>query len=396
MTYNCSSTVVAPEKASALSHNSRQKVLSVGIRGAGAAGLTCARAIQELVPDSRIELFDTRAKLPHPQRTFSYFGGAGSICPVRPKRTWPSVVLSGEKFCRTIDCHETPYSMIEGSSFYAGLFSELLPDRVAFHWGLPAVTVSPAGMCAGDVHKFFDVLIDAAFDPVAQSPLLWQSFAGVRIRTIGGEFNPNEVILMDLLRSDPGSALSFVYVLPISPTEILVEHTCFSSQVAPRDWHLAKCRAWLANRGVKRFEEIGYERGAIPMGLPAPSPVPGVLRIGSGSGAIRASTGYAFQAIQRQSLALASQLSRGDCESASLARSVRSPYPGWMRFCDRVFVSILAKAPHQGTRFFERLLRDAPAGQLIDFLSGRASFLDAIQVMWNVPKRKALGILCSQ
>ena len=368
--------------------------ISVGIRGAGAAGLSLARALLHRIPSVEITVFDKRERLPHPKRTFCFFSDSRSSCDPPPSHLWKAVSFSGTDFCRTIDCSTTPYSLIEGDAFFSKLLVDLESQGVQFHWGCQQTEVRDHRILTNLAGHTFDFVIDAAFEPASRQATLWQSFAGIWVEAGHTVFNPDEAILMDLGESSYSSPISFIYLLPTSGTTALIEHTSFSRKPMSKEWHLAECRRWIASKGLSGISERNIENGAIPMGLIPEDGASKNLRVGSAGGAIRISTGFAFQAIQAQVDDIAMKIAGASDNKGSRQIQQPSVFPAWMRLCDSLFIQALSRAPENGGMIMGQLLRRAPARELIAFLSGNASFFQALQVMITVPKATMLRALC--
>jgi len=366
---------------------------SVAIRGAGAAGLSFAHALLRRMPEVKVSVFDKRARLPHPQRTFCFFADAGAICPVPPAHSWSKVSFSGKDFSRSLDCSHAPYSLTHGQDFFQGMLNKLEGLGVTFVWDCDDVSISEHAVEFNGHRSSFDVVVDAAYSQAGQTAILWQSFAGLWVESETAVFHPDEALLMGLEESNATDAVKFAYVLPTSSHTALIEYTSYSEAPLPPSHHLQQCRTWLKDRGLDSLRETAFESGAIPLGMEVSPSVNGVYRIGSGGGAIRASTGFAYQAIQRQSEELAqqieSQFERGDNSRIQQART----FPKWMEVCDRLFLQALANAPRQGANMMAELLGKAPAHQLVKFLSGQATILEALRVMVHVPKLKMIEAL---
>ena len=87
-----------------------------------------------------------------------------------------------------------------------------------------------------------------------------------------------------------------------------------------------------------------------------------VLRIGAQAGLVKASTGYGYQRIQRDSAAIAASLAR---DGHPFARPVpRRRY----RLLDAVLLDVLRHEPVQLERAFARLFLDQPAARMLRFL----------------------------
>ena len=367
---------------------------SVGIRGAGVAGLSLARALLRRAPNIRITIFDRRPRLPHPTRTFCFFDDGRLPSGIKPDHAWASVRFSGRGFSRVVSCEGAPYSLVRGESFFGGALAELEQHGVELRWECGSVELEPGAVRVGSERTEFGLVVDAAFAPEGQRPILWQSFAGLWVRSQSDCFDPQEALLMDLGESSSDAPVSFVYVLPTSRRSALIEHTTFSQERLPAERHLTAAHAWAAERGLPQLVVEETEAGSIPMGLPFKINRAGPLQVGSAAGAIRAATGYAFQSILRQAEGVAEEVASRVVRGGQGAFAAPETTPPWMRFGDTLFLKTLARAPLQGSVLMERLLSRAPDRQLLSFLGGSASLLDALRVMRCVPKGPMLRTLC--
>ena len=213
----------------------------------------------------------------------------------------------------------------------------------------------------------------------ADGPSLLQQFVGRRIRTDRPVFDPAACTLMDFrLPQDDG--IAFLYVLPHSPREALIEATVFAAQRVPAgrlDGLLDEAIAARIDAGV---ETLGQERGAIPMvpNLGERAAAPGVIPIGTRAGAPRGSTGYAFLPIQRHSRALARRVARGDPGPVKM----RGRVTDWL---DRVFLARLIDRPDAAPGDFGRLFQRVPADHLVRFLMEAGGPVDHLRVMAALP-----------
>jgi lycopene beta-cyclase len=213
----------------------------------------------------------------------------------------------------------------------------------------------------------------------AAGPRLLQQFVGRRIRTGRDMFDPAACTLMDF-RLPQREGIAFLYVLPHSPREALVEATVFAAHRVPAGRLDAILDDALAARIDAPVETLGQERGAIPMApnLGEASSAPGVIPIGTRAGAPRGSTGYAFLPIQRHSRALADRLARGDPGPAAM----RGRLTDWL---DRVFLARLVARPDAAPADFGRLFARVPADRLVRFLMETGGPLDHLRVMAALP-----------
>ena len=222
-------------------------------------------------------------------------------------------------------------------------------------------------------------------DADARLTSLVQHFRGWFVRAAGPVFDPTVVTLMDFDVSQC-HGLHFMYVLPFSAEDALVESTYFSAAaLAPEAYDEAIARYLSDVYGLRRgaFDVTGAESGAIPMSNALGAGPRGgrIVRAGVAAGAAKPSTGYAFAAIQRASAALADSLL---AEPPAPPPSFRST---WTAALDEVFLSWLARAPDAAPRMFRTLFERLPADVAVRFVSGESSLAEDLQAMAASPKR---------
>lgn len=215
--------------------------------------------------------------------------------------------------------------------------------------------------------------------PSRDIPKYGQFFLGKEIRTSRPVFDPSLVNLMHFRRSRSGG-VDFVYRLPFARDRALVEVTTFAP-VSPGG---AVFETWL-DEEIDRldtggFEVLHFEGGALPMQVGfGEQRRDGVLRMGLGGGAARASTGYAFARIQAQADRIADALTGGFSPQTQLDGLAT-------RFMDRVFLQVLRSAPERAPTLFESLFRNVSEDRLERFLSGSTHPVDRFSVMSSLPK----------
>lgn len=287
-------------------------------------------------------------------------------------------MFRGRSFERRVAVPHCPYTMIRGDDFFENSLKELESSGVSFYWNCADVDIDTNAVHIGGDTLTFDCVIDASFQPSTASSTLWQSFAGAWITTTSPAFNPTEAVLMDLHESTEISPVSFLYLLPTSPTTALVEHTTFSPKPLPKEYHLERCSRWIERNAPGGVQCVDYEYGAIPMGLRIPQ-TKSLYVTGSNAGTIRPSTGYAFLATQQCSQRLSEHL--------LLGKTPPNPaYAPWLAVGDKLFLRALLNSPLHGEKLMESLLSRAPSRALIAFLSGDATFFQALSVWSSVPK----------
>ncbi|MEO0513493.1 MAG: lycopene cyclase family protein [Planctomycetota bacterium] len=367
----------------------------VAIAGAGCAGLSLAVELAERRPDVSIDVFD-RAPAPAADRTWCSW----AVTPNRFDRIvsdrWTRVRVVGGTRDTTIDAAAYPYVCIQGRDFYDLVDATLAPnDRVTTHRGIAvqSTTESPrhaevelAIPGGAAERRRYDLLFDARPAPPAPveasgEPALIQHFGGVEIETPPGTVDPGTVTLMDFSVPQEQGA-HFMYVLPYSRGTALVESTFLTPPGHAAIDYEAHALAYARERlGIAAPNIIYRESGALPMTLAAlgPRATRRTWPIGTRAGIGRASSGYAFDAIQRDTVNILAAI------AADRARP-RPPRSPVLSLLDRVLISWLSSDQTAPPRVFGDLFAKLPPRSLIRFLADVPTPADLLRTMWAMPK----------
>ncbi|MDG2196877.1 MAG: lycopene cyclase family protein [SAR324 cluster bacterium] len=230
-----------------------------------------------------------------------------------------------------------------------------------------------------------------------------QHFLGWKVKTEHACFQSKQVTLMDFIGGEDAAevlevsdketdvalpGIPFIYVLPFSSTEALVESTWFGPKVLAKSVYREQLQRYLQRKEAGKYEIIEQEYGVLPMStLPTTTqPTRRIRYLGLAGGAARPSTGYAFLAIQRQAQRLADQLLKGDWENFPDYYSTQS------RLLDAIFLRVLQENPKRGPELFWRLFRYANPDALVRFLADTASLKD----LWEIATCLPSGIFLKQ
>ena len=214
---------------------------------------------------------------------------------------------------------------------------------------------------------------------------LRQHFIGWHIRTKKPIQEQDVATLMDF-RVDQSRGLHFVYALPFSDHHLLVESTVISNTLEPSEWYRAAIETWLRDNNIDVEEIISEEMGAIPMDtlVKGQSATEAKFRgqvspIGAASGAVRRSSGYAFQHIQQQTTELAEGIAHG-------RMAVPTPISSRLTMMDTVFNGVLNSRPDLSVSLYMRMANALNGDQFARFMLGQATALDWLRVIAAMPK----------
>jgi lycopene beta-cyclase len=226
------------------------------------------------------------------------------------------------------------------------------------------------------------------FERTDEAPLK-QVFYGLELRLNEPQRDTEIARLMSRMSSDAGG-FKFHYLLPLAPDHVLLEVTRFSPvSIVPaslEDEVYKAAQNYFPN-GIA--ETLRHEQGLIPMGLPPAVATADTrwVRAGTSAGAVRASSGYAFQRIQRWAR---------DGAFAFLKQQPipeQTPVTGVLGWMDRVFLDTLRRQPDLAPDLFMALARHVPADRLVRFLTEQPRAVDLAAVIAALPARPMLKTL---
>jgi lycopene beta-cyclase len=212
------------------------------------------------------------------------------------------------------------------------------------------------------------------------------AFTGWEIRCPRPVFDPDSPVLFDFRTPQAGRA-RFIYVLPDDPHGALVELAEFTGRGTPPssgEAHIAALTAYLKGHGP--YEVWRTESAVLPLRVCPPARRRGrVMPIGLVGGLLKASTGYAYQRIQRDSAAIAASLARHGHPFAVPRSRPRH------RLLDAVLLEVLDRDPAQLERAFARLFLTNPADRVLRFLDEDSALPDEVRLAASLPPAPYLG-----
>ena len=288
------------------------------------------------------------------------------------------------------------YACLRSMDFYTRV-SEIMGSHpnVTLKLGCPVESVQACPGGGADVTAdgqtwHADAVFDSRPQPVPPGGISFsQRFFGQFIRTPSPMFDPTRCTLMDF-RVSQSSGLHFIYVLPFSPTEALVENTYIHSADAQKttpEQHRLEIADYLAETyRFNAFEAEREEAGAIPMTTqPFPKRDGPTFFIGAAGGCGKPSSGYTFTRIQDQCRHIADAAASGN-----LSR-FREKSPPWRyRFFDTVFLQAMQDNPAAFPSYFHRLFSNVAPDALTAFLSESSTWPSDFRILRSLPLKPFL------
>ena len=181
-------------------------------------------------------------------------------------------------------------------------------------------------------------------------------------------------------RVDQSQGMHFIYLLPYSPTQALVESTLFTTTVSEREYYLKAIEDYLMDHfGASITNVIHEEQGVIPMGTLSPhdANIPG---LGANAGAIRPASGYTFVFIHQQIQRAIQATKQGK------PLRFKRPHKAIDVWMDSVLLTVLKNWPSQGPKLFGRMASALSGDEFVRFMSGQANWRLRLKVIMAMPK----------
>ena len=234
---------------------------------------------------------------------------------------------------------------------------------------------------------FFNSIIDwRTVQKQKRYPVLQQHFVGWFIKTQKPHFDADTATFMDFTVAQKGST-RFMYILPKSDTEALIEYTLFSKEKLKPAAYERELRAYLSEKDIRDYTIEEQETGSIPMTCYpfAKHNSKHILHIGSAGGWTKPSTGFTFAFIERKATALVNFL-----KSNNDMRTFEKRNRFW--WYDLLFLDVLARHNHKGGYLFSRMFQYNKPERIFRFLEEKSTPKEEVKIMRSFP----LGLFVGQ
>jgi lycopene beta-cyclase len=220
---------------------------------------------------------------------------------------------------------------------------------------------------------------------------LKQVFVGFKVNSSGLNFDTSCASLMDF-NGLPQKEVNFMYVLPISKKEALIEYTLFTKE----NLNLEALKLSLKNiiktkYGIREYEILGEEFGIIPMStlINPNSNSDKIFHIGTAGGATKATTGYTFKNIQKQCKNLVDYFAGEYQKLPNILNNNR------FKFYDNILLNLIIKWPKQLGVIFPAMFNNNNPEKILRFLDEETNFFEEVQIFVNLPKKYFIKSLFS-
>jgi lycopene beta-cyclase len=367
------------------------------ITGSGASGLVLAyRMASDAFFDQKSILIIDREKKNTNDRTWCYWEiGQGDWDDILTKE-WTSIIFNSPLHSEKTEITPYSYKMLRSADLYNKLWEVIdkksnitfVHDRVLniSHRSEKASVLTEKTEYHGK-KVLNSIFFNRSYRHQNKYPVLKQHFHGWFVESKQAVFDDSTATFMDFAVDQKGNT-RFMYVLPITKRKALFEYTLFSKNVLTKEEYEKEIRSYLQEKNLREYRLVEKEHGVIPMTSYKfwKRNSKNVLNIGTAGGWTKASTGYTFGNITKQTKLLVEFL-----KTDQSFKDFRSPTRFW--FYDLLLLDILDKDNYVGSRIFSVFFRKNKTQNIFKFLDEETSFLEDIKIMTSMPPLRFIKAL---
>jgi len=337
--------------------------------------------------DKKIVLLDKEPKTKN-DRTWCYWEKEQGFFEEIVYQKWNTVSFLSNEFSSAMDISPYQYKMIRGIDFYNYCFTEIAKhpnievyygniDNWKYENGEVVFVIDNTSYNFGKAEVF-----NSVYEPDTNDKSiirLLQHFKGWIIETEEPSFKVSEATMMDF-RVSQQHGTTFCYVLPFSNTTALIEYTLFTKELLPAEEYDKALTNYIQTYlGITNYAVKETEFGIIPMTNEKFRFNKHGWQIGTAGGQTKASSGYTFQFIQKQSQQIV------DCLIAGKSLHTVPSAPKRFRFYDNTLLYILYHNKLPGDKIFTQLFQKNKPQQVLRFLDNESSIKDELKIISSLP-----------
>lgn len=362
------------------------------ITGSGCAGLSLLYRIllDPVLKNKKILVIDKTRKIEN-DRTWCFWEEGKGLFESVVTHEWKSLIFKTADFTRQFDLEKYRYKMIQGKYFYDFVlsFAESFENITFKFENIVAIKSDQAEATVEtekDVYQSQYVFNSTSlFNPeINTKNSLLQHFTGWVIKTKEATFDDKVGTLMDFTL-DQKRGVTFMYVFPTSATEALVEYTLFSKQILDKEEYETALKNYITNDlQITNYEITHTEFGVIPMSLAkfkrSTDTFEHIINIGTAGGYTKASSGYTFQFVQKNTEQIVNNLKAG--MNPNPKKSFNDQKFEWF---DRTLLEVILSDKMEGKEIFATMFSKRSPEKILKFLANESSLLDDLQIISVLP-----------
>ncbi len=360
------------------------------ISGAGCAGLSLLMRMIASKQFSRknILLVDKDRKIKN-DRTWCFWDAGDHFFDSIVYKQWEKISIRSKNFTKEFDIRPYQYKMIRGIDFYRHCFSVIEQHaNITIHYGsVESVESDTNGawlnLNAELIHAsyIFNSILPLQWHAKPSDIFLQQHFEGWVIETAADAFDESVAVLMDF-NVDQQYGTAFIYIMPFSKKNALIEFTFFSESVlSPHIYEQGLIDYLQKFLQGNTYTITAKEKGVIPMtNYNFPAQEGNIVNMGTAGGQTKASSGYTFQFIQKRTAAIVEKMI-----SDGHPFTKKGLTPRRFQFYDSVLLNLLLKKKPGGDIIFSKLFQHNEVQKIFKFLDNETSFAEDVNIISKLP-----------
>lgn len=360
------------------------------ISGGGASGLLLAykMANDKYFDDKSILIVDKEKKSEN-DRTWCFWEKNEGLYDEILTKKWDNIIFKGIDIDINENINPYTYKMIRSANFYKKLWDVIdtkanitfiQDDVLSIDQKENFAEVKGAKDTYQTPNLCNSIFFDFPHENQNRYPVLQQHFIGYFIKVKQPTFDENSATFMDFSIAQKGNT-RFMYILPFSKTEALFEYTLFSENYLQEEEYKQAIVKYLADHGIENYEITEVEKGSIPM-----TSYPfwkhnskNIVNIGTAGGWSKASSGYTFQNINKNTTKLISYLKT---EQSLAVFQKKSRF--W--YYDLLLLDILYKKNQLGANIFSTMFKNISPQRIFKFLDEETTFPEELSIFIRMDK----------
>ncbi len=287
---------------------------------------------------------------------------------------------------KTTDIQPMSYWHVKGLDLYELTRKKLQQHQVSFIQSyltsVKKIGANQFELTAGDqtiaAEKVFDSRPPEYNKSEKNESHIYQSFLGWNISTEKICFDANKMVMMDF--NIPQTEFTqFIYILPYSTNDALVEVTRFGKEKITENEASILLENYISKISSNyKINEV--EKGIIPMSsaqIKTEFLGKNWKNMGARNNKVKCTTGFAFHDMAKEAKHISEQFNDSVIEKST---------PKRFAFYDRLLLKILVERPEKGKFIFEILFSKVPTIRILNFLQERTSLHEDILLFSKLPK----------
>ncbi|HBK82466.1 MAG TPA: lycopene cyclase [Flavobacterium sp.] len=304
-------------------------------------------------------------------------------------KKWEDTLFANATLHKKLDILPYHYKMLKGLDVYTFVFNEISKHHNIYFLQDEVINFKDLETHCWVQTKKNEYRCDKVFNSIYKPhfatnqnkyPLLQQHFIGWFIKTKEPTFNENAATFMDFSVEQKENT-RFMYVLPTSKHEALIEYTLFSKNLLAKEAYELEIENYIKKLGIKQYQIVEKEQGNIPMTCYPfwKHNTKNTIHIGSAGGWTKASTGFTFKnAIKKSKL-----LTRFLKKESDFTKFHKKNKFWWY---DLIFLDVLYKKNELGSTIFSALFQDKNSSLIFKFLDEETTYFEDLIILAKCPR----------